>query len=64
MLLSFMVQKANIRLYFLFYKEENLLAQLDYSSFRGVATSMLQKISVFTSSGNQVSQAERRCGVN
>ena len=36
----------------LFKNEEKLVALLVYSSFRRVATSMLRRISVFTSSGS------------
>ena len=45
---------------FVFRNKEGLIALLVYSSFRGVATSMLQRISVFNSSGSQVDQAERK----
>ena len=42
---------------FVFRNEETLVAKLFHSSFGRVATSMLRKISVFTSSGSQNRQA-------
>ena len=44
--------------------EEKLVALIVYSSFTQVAKRMLQKISIFTSSGSQVSQVERKRVVN
>ena len=44
-------------LVFVFRNEEKLEAELVYSSFRRIAISMLERISVFTSSGSQVKQA-------
>ena len=47
-----------------FKNEDTLEALLVYSSFRQVPTSMLRRISILTSSGSQISQAERKLGVN
>ena len=51
-------------LVFVFRNEEKLVAPLVYSLFRRVATSMLRRISVYNTSGSQVSQAECKWGVN
>ena len=49
---------------FCLQKWEKLVATLIYSSLRRVATSMLQRTSVFTSSSSQVRQALLKWGVN
>ena len=51
-------------LIFVFGIEEKVVQLLVYPSFRRVATSMLRRIFVFTSSVSQISQAERKLGVN
>ena len=50
-------------LVFVFRDEKKLIALLNDSSFGPVATSRLQKISAFTSSGSQFSQAVCKLGL-
>ena len=47
----------------IFRNEEKLVALVEYSSFKRLAISMLQKFSVFIRSGSQVSQFERNKAV-
>ena len=49
---------------FVFRNEEKIVALLIYSSFKRVATRMLRRNLVFTFSGSQFSQTERKLGVN
>ena len=53
-----------LSLVFVSRNEEKLVSVHFYSSFRRKATSMFRRISVFTSSGSQFSQVERKFGVN
>ena len=53
-----------LSLVFDFRIEEKLVALLIHSSFRRVATSMVRRISVLTSSGSQFSQVDRKLGAN
>ena len=46
-----------------FRKEEQLVALLVYNSFRRIATSMLQRNSIFASSSSQFTQVQRKWGV-
>ena len=47
-----------------FRNEDKLAALLVYSSYRRVATNLLRSTSLLTSSSSQVSQVERKLGVN
>ena len=49
---------------FVFRNEEKLVARLVSSSFRRVATSMLRRISVLTSSVSQIRQVVLKGGMN
>ena len=51
-------------LVFALRKEEKIVAQLVYSSFRQVAAKLLRGLAVFTSNGSPFSQDERKLSVN